>query len=179
MFLALLIIFGSLLTVAEIGTLIFLKSGDVILSFFGTGISALVVFSLSSLYFKNKPVISKKIQLVCEIVFAIAVINILAFAITTFLIGRGDFPRGKVVDGHYYVSGLFGYIEVPLIFYFFNQIHSYSVFYITTPLAVLTSWISFMTGGYGRTGQLLNLLKTFSQKKNKATYKNELPKSKH
>jgi hypothetical protein len=176
MVLAFIIIFGSLSVIVGLGALILAKSGDLILFAFGTGISALAISLLDSLYFRNKPILSKKIQLVCEVIFAVAIVNFLAFLIVSTLIGRGNYPHSEIIDGHYYLNGFFGKNEVSFIVYIYSIIHAKSLL-VTHPLAIIAGWIHFMTGGYGRIRQLPNLLKTASRKSHKVIYKNELPKS--
>lgn len=113
---------------------------------------------LHSLYFRNKPILSQKIQLVCEVVFGVAIINFLAFLIVSALIGRGDYAHGEIIDGHYYLSGFFGKNEVPFIIYNYSIIHAKSLL-VTHPLALIAGWVHFITGGYGRIKQLPYLLK--------------------
>jgi hypothetical protein len=173
MFYALVIIFGSMIIIAEIGVLSFLLSGNWIVSLLVTCAAALLVVFLSSLYFRDKPILARDIQMVCEIIFAIAFVNFFTCMFINLIIG-GDALGGKIDGEHYYV-GPHGYKEVPFIIYLYSLIHTYSLF-ITHPLAILAGWVHFATGG-GNIGRLPHLEKMFSQKRNKSHHENQLPKS--
>ena len=86
----------------------------------------------------------------------------------------GSAPGGKINGERYYVGEHGYYKEVPFIIYFYSLIHINSLF-ITHPLAMLSSWVHFSTGG--NIGKFPNLQKMFHQKWNKNNNENQLPKS--
>lgn len=173
MFFALVIIFGSMIIIAEIGVLSFILSGNWIVSLLVTCAAALLVVFLCSLYFRDKPILAQKIQTVCEIILAIAFVNFITFFFISLIIG-GSAPIGKIDGEHYYVGDHGHFREVPFIIYLYSLIHTYSLF-ITHPLVFLAGWVHFSTGG-GNMGRLPHLQKMLSQK-NKRNHENQLPKS--
>ena len=163
MFLALLVIFGSLLIIAGIGAFILLQSGDLIAFVFITGISALLIIFLTSLYFRDKYILARKIQKVCEALFSIAGINFVTFISIHIIIG-GSAPNGKVVNGHYFVGDHGHYNEVPYVIYVYSLIHAYSLF-ITHPLAIIAGYVYGMTGGKKQIKIKPDILKLLPKKK--------------
>jgi hypothetical protein len=127
MFLALLIICGSLLSIIAIGALIWIQSDDLLVFVFAAPAVALFIAFLTSLYFRNKHILARRIQRVCEISFTIAGVNFISFLIIHILIG-GSAPNGKIDGGHYFVGDHGYYREVPLVVYYYSLIHTYSVF---------------------------------------------------
>jgi hypothetical protein len=175
MLLVLSIILGSLIIIAGIGTLILIQSGNPILFVLATGLLTLFISFLSSLYLRDKPLLARKIQKVCIIIFAIAAINFVSFAIISSAIG-GDALNGKVDEGNYFVGAHGYYKEVSYNVFYYSLIHTKSLF-ITHPLAIFAGWIYFVTSGLG---QLLKLLlKAPPQKRRTIIDENKLPTSKH
>jgi hypothetical protein len=163
-----------MIIIAELGVLSFILSGNLIVSLLVTCATALLVVFLCSLYFRDKPILARKIQTVCEIIFAIAFVNFFTCMIISLIIG-GSAQLGKIDGEHYYVGDHGHFREVPFIIYLYSLIHTYSLF-ITHPLFPLAGWVYFATGG-GNIGRLPHLEKMFSQKRNKGHHENQLPKS--
>ncbi len=176
MFLALLIIFGSLLKIAGIGALVLIQSGDLIAFVFITGIAALIIIFLTSLNFRDKYLLARKNQRVCENIFWVAGIKFVAFIIVHIIIG-GSAPNGKVVDGHYFIGDHGYYKEVPYALYVYSLIHTYSLF-ITHPLAIIAGYVYAMTGGKRQMKIRPDLLKLLPKKKESFYGENQSPESK-
>jgi hypothetical protein len=157
--------------IAEIGALSYILSGNFIVCFFVTLTAApLLVGFLCSLYFRDKPVLARDIQTVCEIIFAIAFVNFFTGMFIYLIIG-GDALGGKIDGEHYYV-GPHGYKEVPFIIYFYSLIHTCRLI-ITFSLAMLAGWVNFATGGRNMR-RLPHLEKMFPQKRNKTNDEDQL-----
>jgi len=75
---------------------------------------------------KEKKIKTPLLEKISGILFALAILNMLAFAVITSVIG-GDAISGKIEDGRYYVSNRGKYTEVSQSVYTFSRIHIYSV----------------------------------------------------
>ncbi len=145
MFIALLILFASILITLGIGALVLIQTGDLITFVFATGIAGFLITILDSLYFHDKYLLSRKIQIICEAIFKIASINFWAIIISYLLLG-GNALEGKVENGQYFIGSRGHFRSVPSMIFYYSLIHTISVM-VTHPLAILASWVHIMTGG--------------------------------
>jgi hypothetical protein len=145
MFISLLILFASILITFGIGALVLIQTGNLITFVFTTGIVGLFVTILNWLYFHDKYLLSHKIQIVCEVIFKIAMINFWTLIVGYILFGGTAF-EGKIEDGYYFIGSRRHLKDVPAIIYYYSLIHTFSVI-VTHPLAIFAGWIHIMTGG--------------------------------
>lgn len=89
-----------------------------------------------------------KFHKACEVIFQIAIINILLFAVIQFIIG-GNAVNVPIEDGHYFLYSIFysdKLIETNFFIFWFSKIHGYSIL-ATHSLAMLSGFLYWITGG--------------------------------
>lgn len=75
------------------------------------------------------------------IVFVVAVLNFVAFAVAAATLG-GDAVNGKVQDGRYYLASHGKLTEVSHAVFTYSRIHCYTLF-VTHPLALVFGFLFY------------------------------------
>ena len=99
---------------------------------------------------RTKNAKNEKLHDICRIIFKIAIINFVVFAIIYLILGgsaiNGDAFNGSGIGGHYFVGMNGRSTEVSYPIYIYSKIHTISVF-ITHPLAMIAGIVYSITGG--------------------------------
>jgi hypothetical protein len=86
---------------------------------------------------------TRTVQRICNAVLLLAVVNFLAFAIFSSILG-GDALTGKIEDGHYYLRYRGKYTEVSPAVFQYSRLHALSLF-VTFPLGIFAAFSSYGT----------------------------------
>jgi hypothetical protein len=81
----------------------------------------------------------------CQAIGLITIINFILFVFIAIIIG-GDALNGHAENGHYFLANHGELTEVNYWVFMYSKIHAYSVF-ISFPLAILASFLYWITGG--------------------------------